>query len=123
MLYEVITDVSYQSGPDSVLPANMLSQSLKECGVFLRRFKTGTPARVHKRSINFDLLEKQDGDEKIVPFSFENNDELKNQVSCYIAYTNENTHNRITSYNVCYTKLLRNVILQGFLFFYNYPII
>ncbi len=90
-----VGDVSYQSGPDSVLPANMLSQSLKECGVFLRRFKTGTPARVHKRSINFDLLEKQDGDEKIVPFSFENNDELKNQVSCYIAYTNENTHNII----------------------------
>ncbi len=84
--------VSYESGPDSMLPAAFLSESLKKAGITLRRFKTGTPARVHKRSINFDALEKQDGDEKIVPFSFANEDRLENKVSCYIAYTNQTTH-------------------------------
>lgn len=84
--------VSYESGPDSMLPAAFLSESLKKAGITLRRFKTGTPARVHKRSINFDALEKQDGDEKIVPFSFANEDKLENKVSCYIAYTNQTTH-------------------------------
>lgn len=84
--------VSYESGPDSMLPAAFLSDSLKKVGVRLRRFKTGTPARVHKRSINFDALEKQEGDKKIVPFSFANEDRLENKVSCYIAYTNQTTH-------------------------------
>ena len=83
---------SYESGPDSLLPANFLSESLRNAGITLRRFKTGTPARVHKRSINFDALERQDGDENIVAFSFDNKDELKNQVSCHIAYTNAQTH-------------------------------
>ena len=83
---------SYESGPDAVSPANFLSDSLKELGITLRRFKTGTPARVHRRSINFDKLQKQDGDEEIVPFSFENHKNLENKVSCYIAYTNEKTH-------------------------------
>ena len=90
-----VGDVSYESGPDSVLPASFLSQSLRDNGITIRRFKTGTPARVHKRSINFDLLEKQEGDEKIVAFAFDNKDKLENQVSCYIGYTNENTHNII----------------------------
>lgn len=84
--------VSYESGPDSMLPAAFLSDSLKKAGVTLRRFKTGTPARVHKRSIDFDALEKQEGDKKIVPFSFANEDRLENKVSCYIAYTNQTTH-------------------------------
>lgn len=83
---------SYESGPDSTLPANLLSDSLKNNGVTLRRFKTGTPARVHRRSINFDRLERQDGDEKITPFSFETKGELKNTLPCYIGYTNEKTH-------------------------------
>lgn len=87
-----VGESSYESGPDSVSPANFLSDSLKELGVTLRRFKTGTPARVHRRSINFDKLQKQDGDEEIVPFSFENHNCLENKVSCYIAYTNEKTH-------------------------------
>lgn len=87
-----VGESSYESGPDSVSPANLLSDSLKELGVTLRRFKTGTPARVHRRSINFDKLQKQDGDEEIVPFSFENHNRLENKVSCYIAYTNEKTH-------------------------------
>ncbi|MBR4554169.1 MAG: tRNA uridine-5-carboxymethylaminomethyl(34) synthesis enzyme MnmG [Ruminococcus sp.] len=84
--------VSYESGPDSVLPAKFLSDSLREAGVVLRRFKTGTPARVHRRSIDFDLLERQDGDEDITPFSFANKEKLTNKVSCYVAYTNAETH-------------------------------
>lgn len=87
-----VGDCSYSGGPDNVMPAVHLSDSLKEAGVSLRRFKTGTPARVHRRSINFDVLEKQEGDEKITPFAFDNNNELKNTVSCYIAYTNDETH-------------------------------
>ncbi len=83
---------SYTSGPDSVLPAMFLSDSLRELGITLKRFKTGTPARVHKRSINFDVLEKQDGDDEISPFCFNNKLPLENKVSCYIAYTNEETH-------------------------------
>lgn len=83
---------SYESGPDSTLPANFLSDSLRELGVELRRFKTGTPCRVHRRSIDFSKLEKQDGDEEITPFSFENHEKLENKVSCYIGYTNAETH-------------------------------
>ncbi len=88
-----VGDASYESGPDSTLPSRGLSDSLKSIGVELRRFKTGTPSRVHRRSINFDVLEKQNGDEDIQPFSFETEKAgLKNIVSCYIAYTNEETH-------------------------------
>ena len=83
---------SYESGPDATLPANFLSESLKKLGVELRRFKTGTPCRVHRRSIDFSKLEKQDGDEDIVPFSFENHEKLENKISCYIGYTNARTH-------------------------------
>lgn len=87
-----VGDCSYTGGPDNVMPATHLSDSLREIGVNLRRFKTGTPARVHKRSINFDVLEKQEGDENITPFAFDNHNKLKNTVSCYIAYTNAETH-------------------------------
>jgi len=88
-----IGENSYKSGPDSALPSVQLSESLKKIGVELRRFKTGTPCRVNKRSINFDVMERQDGDEKIVPFSFETNPEnLENKVSCYMTYTNSSTH-------------------------------
>ena len=87
-----VGESSYESGPDAVSPANLLSESLAELGVTLRRFKTGTPARVHRRSIDFDKLQKQEGDNEIVPFSFENHEKLENKVSCYIAYTNEKTH-------------------------------
>ena len=87
-----IGEVSFESGPDSALPANGLSDSLREY-LPLRRFKTGTPCRVHKRSINFNVLEKQVGDENITPFSFENYDKnMQNIVDCYISYTNQNTH-------------------------------
>ena len=87
-----VGDSAYESGPDAVAPANLLSDSLNDLGVTLRRFKTGTPARVHRRSINFGKLQKQDGDEEIIPFSFENNEKLENKVSCYIGYTNSKTH-------------------------------
>ncbi len=88
-----IGEVSYESGPDSALPSTFLSKSLIENGVELCRFKTGTPCRVNKRSINFDIMERQDGDERIVPFSFETDPEkLDNKVSCYVTYTNSKTH-------------------------------
>ncbi len=87
-----VGSVSYPSGPDSIKPALELTQSLIDAGVEMRRFKTGTPARVHKRSIDFDKLEEQSGDEEITPFSFSTKGGLKNQVKCYVAYTNEKTH-------------------------------
>ncbi len=88
-----IGEVSYESGPDSALPSKYLSHSLNENGVELRRFKTGTPCRVHRRSINFSEMEVQNGDERIVPFSFDTpTDGLTNQVSCFVTYTNSKTH-------------------------------
>lgn len=93
-----VGDTSYESGPDSTLPARGLSDSLRELGIELRRFKTGTPSRVHRRSIDFDKLEIQCGDDDIQPFSFETSrNGLKNIVPCYIAYTNEKTHEVIRS--------------------------
>ena len=85
-------EFSQESGPDGVAAANKLSDSLKRIGVDLVRFKTGTPARINKRSIDFSKMEVQKGDENIVPFSFE--DEIKDlkQVDCYLTYTNEQTH-------------------------------
>ena len=85
-------DFSMESGPDGVFPANLLSESLKKIGVELVRFKTGTPPRVNRKTVDFSQLERQDGDEKITPFSFETTKELKNQAECYITYTNEKTH-------------------------------
>ena len=87
-----VGETSYESGPDSTLPSRGLSDSLRFLGITLRRFKTGTPARVHRRSIDFSKLERQDGDPDISPFSFETKGELKNTVSCYISYTNAETH-------------------------------
>lgn len=85
--------VSYESGPDSALPSRALGENLQALGLPLRRFKTGTPCRVHRRSIDFDRMEPQDGDAEIVPFSFSTpKEELHNTVRCYIAYTNEATH-------------------------------
>ena len=87
-----IGEANFESGPDSTLPANALSESLREY-LPIRRFKTGTPCRVHRRSIDFDVLEKQDGDPDITAFSFENDgSRMQNLVSCYVSYTNEKTH-------------------------------
>lgn len=88
-----VGDVSYESGPDGLHAAIGLSEALERLGIHLRRFKTGTPARVRRDSIDYSKLEVQAGDEPIIPFSFETPREgLKNQVVCHIAYTNEKTH-------------------------------
>ena len=88
----MIGDFEKQSGPDGLFPSNELSDCLTDMGVVLRRFKTGTPARINARSIDFSKMEKEDGDDKIVPFSAETTGELKNRASCYLTYTNERTH-------------------------------
>ena len=87
-------EVVNYTGPNGLQAANYLSQSLKDNGVELYRFKTGTPARIDKRSVNFDVMEEQFGDEKIVPFSFTNKEEdiKREQISCWLTYTNEETH-------------------------------
>ena len=87
-----IGDYSKESGPDGVFPANKLSECLKKLGVNLVRFKTGTPARINKKSIDFSKMEKQEGDKSIVPFSFEDKIKDFEQVDCYLTYTNEKTH-------------------------------
>lgn len=93
-----IGETSYESGPDSALPSTLLSQSLIDNGITIRRFKTGTPCRVHKRSIDFSVMERQDGDENIVPFSFSTDSSvLENKVSCFVTYTNQKTHEVILS--------------------------
>lgn len=86
-----VGDVSYESGPDGMFPAKKLALSLKELGLPLRRFKTGTPARVNRKSVNEKILERQDGDKRIVPFSFNNNSKIENKMCCYVTYTNEQT--------------------------------
>ena len=86
-----VGDVSYESGPDGMFPAKKLALSLKELGLPLRRFKTGTPARVNRKSVNEKILERQDGDKRIVPFSFDNNSKIENKMCCYVTYTNEQT--------------------------------
>ena len=87
-------DVSMQTGPNGLQPANYLTDSLKELGIEMYRFKTGTPARIDKRSIDFGKMEEQKGDERIVPFSFTTDPEdiQIDQVSCWLTYTNEKTH-------------------------------
>ena len=90
-------DVSTYTGPNGLQAANYLTESLKNIGIELRRFKTGTPARVDKRSIDFSKMEEQFGDERVVPFSFSTDPDSiqKEQVSCWLTYTNEETHNII----------------------------
>ncbi|MBQ8209001.1 MAG: tRNA uridine-5-carboxymethylaminomethyl(34) synthesis enzyme MnmG [Clostridia bacterium] len=86
-----VGDKCYQSGPDGVFPSLGLADSLKKIGLPLRRFKTGTPSRVNRRSIDFSKLELQEGDEKTVPFSFETQEKIENTAVCHISYTNEKT--------------------------------
>ncbi|MBR1763357.1 MAG: tRNA uridine-5-carboxymethylaminomethyl(34) synthesis enzyme MnmG [Eubacterium sp.] len=86
-----IGEVSYESGPDGMFPATQLAQSLKRLNIPLRRFKTGTPSRVNRRSIHFENLEEQRGDERTQPFSFESREAPKNKVLCHITYTNDKT--------------------------------
>lgn len=86
-----IGDVSYESGPDGMFPAAELSKALKKIKIPLRRFKTGTPSRVNRRSVDFSVLEVQEGDKNTVPFSFDTDSLPENKADCYIAYTNEET--------------------------------
>lgn len=90
----VYGDVSNYTGPNGLSAANHLSESLRELGIELFRFKTGTPARIDKRSIDFSKMSEQFGDEEVVPFSFTNTEEdiKRDQVSCWLTYTNEETH-------------------------------
>lgn len=96
----VVGDVSYSAGPDNFYPANFLTQSLEEMGIEFRRFKTGTPPRIHADSIDYDRCEVQFGDEDPVAFSFDTDHEAfrtKEQKKCFVVYTNETTHEIIRS--------------------------
>jgi len=87
-----IGDCAFESGPDGVAAANPLSDCLKKLGIEIQRFKTGTPARINKKSIDFSKMEIQEGDEDIVPFSFEDKMPDVEQEPCWLTYTNEKTH-------------------------------
>ena len=104
-----VGDKVYSSGPDGMFPAVGLSESLKKQGIGLRRFKTGTPSRVNRRSVDFSGLEEQKGDERVVPFSFSTKDRPQNILSCHITYTNEETK-RIIMENLHRSPLFGGVI-------------
>ena len=104
-----IGEYSKESGPDGVFPANKLSECLKKLGVKLVRFKTGTPARINKKSIDFSKMEVQKGDDGIIPFSFEDKMKEFDQVDCYLTYTNAETH-KIIRENLNRSPLYAGVI-------------
>ena len=91
----IVGDTAYSSGPDGMLPSSGLNHCLEELGIKLMRFKTGTPPRIHRSSIDFSKLERQDGETDIIPYSYKTDAQKLNsapQTPCYIAYTNEKTH-------------------------------
>lgn len=88
----LIGSYSRESGPDGMFPANELSANLERLGITLRRFKTGTPARIHADTLDYEKMEVETGDDKIIPFSFETENVGENKVNCYLVYTNEKTH-------------------------------
>ncbi|MBR2973644.1 MAG: tRNA uridine-5-carboxymethylaminomethyl(34) synthesis enzyme MnmG, partial [Clostridia bacterium] len=89
----ILGEVNYSGGPDGMFPANELSDCLKNAGIELMRFKTGTPARIKASSVDYSVMEEQLGDDEIVPFSFETEREgLENKVKCHLTYTNLETH-------------------------------
>ncbi len=88
----IVGETSYSGGPDGMFPSRGLSESLEKMGVEIMRFKTGTPSRVHARSLDYSKMEVQEGDGEIVPFSFETEEKQTNKVRCYLTYTNEETH-------------------------------
>ena len=104
-----VGDVSYEGGPDGTFAATELAHALKKLGLPLRRFKTGTPARVHRRSIDFSVLEDQPGDDPVTPFSYSTQDPGENQVICHIAYTNDQTK-RVILNNLDRSPLFAGVI-------------
>lgn len=104
-------DVVNHTGPNGLQAANGLSDSMSDAGIFIRRFKTGTPARLDKKTIDFSKMEEQKGDEKIVPFSFTNRQEdiKRDQISCWLTYTNEETHKIIKD------NIDRSPLFSGFI--------
>ena len=104
-----IGEFSRESGPDGVFPANKLSDALKRNGINLIRFKTGTPARINKKSIDFSKMEIQKGEDNIIPFSFEDKMQKFDQVDCYLTYTTQETH-RIIRENLHRSPLFAGVI-------------
>lgn len=88
----VVGDVNYSGGPSGLFPANELSKSLEELGFELGRFKTGTPPRIHKDSIDYSCMVELPGDREIIPFSFSSGKIVRDQMSCWLTYTNEQTH-------------------------------
>lgn len=88
----LIGDYARESGPDGMFPANALSENLKKLGIEIRRFKTGTPARIHGDSLNYAEMEREEGDARITPFSFETAEPGENRAPCWLTYTNEETH-------------------------------
>ena len=98
---------SKESGPDGMFPANKLSDSLKNLGITLRRFKTGTPARLHADTLDYSKMELEKGDDRIVPFSFETENPGENKVDCYLVYTNEKTH------EIIHKNLHRSAMYSG----------
>ncbi|WAM36239.1 tRNA uridine-5-carboxymethylaminomethyl(34) synthesis enzyme MnmG [Caldicellulosiruptor acetigenus] len=106
----IIGETVYDSGPDGMHPARYLTENLKKLGIEMMRFKTGTPARVHRRSLDFSKMQIQPGDEKPLPFSFENEDNFNIvQVPCYLTYTTEETH-RIIRENLHRAPLFTGLI-------------
>ncbi len=103
----LIGSYSRESGPDGMFPANELSENLKRLGIELKRFKTGTPARIHADTLDYSKMEIEEGDEKIVPFSFETEDTGKNLVSCHLVYTNQKTH------DIIHENLHRSAMYSG----------
>lgn len=104
-----VGEVSYESGPDGMFPSAFLPDSLEKLGISLRRFKTGTPARVLKSSIDFSHLEVQYGDEPVVPFSYDTEEKLENTEICYISWTNAETH-RVIRENIDRSPLYAGLI-------------
>ncbi len=104
-----IGELNYSSGPDGLAPADKLSESLMDLGIEMRKFKTGTPARIHADSINFEKMEAQWGDDEIIPFSFMTDSIDIDQVPCYITYTTEETHEIIRN-NLDRSPLYEGVI-------------
>ena len=104
-------DVVNHTGPNGLMAANHLSDSMKDAGIFIRRFKTGTPARLDKKTIDFSKMVEQKGDEHIVPFSFTNKEEdiKRDQISCWLTYTNEKTHEIIRA------NIDRSPLFSGFI--------
>lgn len=91
----IIGEIIVNEGPSGLFPANELSKSLIDLGISLRRFKTGTPARINARTVDFSKMEEQNGDKDVIPFSFMSGNIKRSQVSCYLTYTNGNTHDVI----------------------------